>query len=167
MKKTKIIVLTALFLLPFKLIEVHAQEKATPQEVIQKVKEASEFLSKAGEEGLKEFMDKNGRWVWKDTYIFIMYCKALTVTAHPIKPKLIGKNLMGLKDVTGKLFFAEFCKAEGNPKGLWVEYMWQKVDEKMPSRKISFLMQVPGTDYQAAAGIYDETISLEELNRLK
>ncbi|MDM8535234.1 cache domain-containing protein [Desulfobacterales bacterium HSG17] len=166
MRKFKITVFIAIFLL--QAIVSNAQEKATPQEVVQKVREASEFLSKTGDEGLKEFMDKNGRWVWKDTYIFIANCSAQSLAAHPIKPKFVGKKLgMGFKDVNGKLFFAEYCTiVESFGKG-WVEYMWAKVGEKTPSRKITYVMQVPGTSYQAGAGIYNETISIEELNKLK
>lgn len=167
MNKYKIISLFLTVLFSFTAITSNAQEKATPQEVIQKVREASEFLSKTGDEGLKEFMDKNSRWVWKDTYVLISNCKSGTLAAHPFKPKFVGKNVVSIKDVTGKLFFAEYCMVAENPDGGWVDYMWQKIGEKMPSRKIAYILQVPRTSYQVVAGIYDETITIEELNKLK
>ncbi|MDM8535235.1 cache domain-containing protein [Desulfobacterales bacterium HSG17] len=167
MNKFRKISLCLIILLSITTITANAQEKVTPQEVIQKAREASAFLQKNGKKGLKEFMDKNSRWVWKDTYIFIMNCKSETVAAHPFKSKLVGKKLMGLKDINGRFFFAEFCAAAEDQKGGWVEYMWQKIGEEIPSRKISYLLQVPETIYQVGVGIYDDTISIEELNKFK
>jgi signal transduction histidine kinase len=142
------------------------QEKATPEEVIQKVREAAEYLSKTHGEAVSEFNNPNSKWVWKDTYIFVYKCKDGTVAAHPIKPKLVGKKLMGLKDIKGHMFFVELCEVSKKPKGGWVEYWWPKPGEKTPSRKISYMIHVKGTDYEVGAGIYDDTISVEELNNL-
>jgi len=147
-------------------VNAYADENAAPQKAIQKVREAAAFITSAGEEGLREFMDKNGRWVWKGSYVFVLYCEKGTVAAHSMKPKLVGKNLMGLKDTNGKLFFAEFCNAAKKPKGDWVEYTWPKIGEKTPSRKMAYVGQVPGTPYQVIAGLYDENASVEEWEKM-
>ncbi len=164
-RKRGLIIGTAFFFI-FSSLAIHAEEKATPKEVVGKIKAAAAFLAEKKDGGLPEFMDKAGRWVWKDTYVFILHCEKGTCAAHSIKPKLVGMKLMGIKDTNGKLFFAEFCDVVKNPKGGWVEYMWPKVGEKTPSRKITFVLQVPGTPYQVAAGIYDDKVSLEDLNKL-
>lgn len=143
----------------------YAQKKATPQEVFEKIREAREFLSQAGT-GLEDFNKKNGPWVFKDTYVFVFDCKKGTILAHAIRPQLIGKNLMGLRDIKGNSFFAQLCAAAQTSSGGWVEYWWPKVGETEPSRKISLLLQVPGTSYQVGAGIYDEYKSIAELNAL-
>ncbi len=143
-----------------------AGEKATPQEVIAKVKEAAAVLEKEGSAGLAQFTNKNSKWVWKDTYVFVFNCQKGTVAAHPIKPQLAGKNLMGIKDVKGNMFFVQLCEAAKNPKGGWVEYWWPKPGEKTPSRKITYILQVPGQPYQVAAGIYDPNTSVADLNKL-
>ncbi len=145
---------------------LRAEEKATPQEVIQKVQEAAKFLAEKKEAGLEEFNKKNGRWVWKDTYVFVFNCEKGTAAAHPIKPKLVGKNLLGVKDIKGNLFFVQLCEVAKKPKGGWVEYWWPKPGEKTPSRKITYILQVEGTPYQVGAGVYDDTISLDELNKM-
>lgn len=144
----------------------HAEEKASPEEVVKKVREAAEFLSKAGEAGIREFSDREGRWVWKDTYVWVLKCDEMTDAAHPINPKLVGKNLAGIKDIKGVYLFAQLCEQSKKPKGGWIEYWWPKVNEKQPSRKISFVLAVPGTPYQVAAGIYDEETPVEMLNAL-
>ncbi|MEA3223829.1 MAG: cache domain-containing protein [Thermodesulfobacteriota bacterium] len=115
---------------------------------------------------MPEFNDPKGRWVWKDTYVWVLDCAKWTDATHPIKPKLVGMNLRGIKDPTGKFFFVAFCEVAKNPNGGWVEYMRPKVGEKKPSRKITYVLQVPNSPYQVAAGIYDENVSLNELNEL-
>jgi cytochrome c len=69
------------------------QEKATPQEVIQKVHAAANALSQSGESGLAEFDQRHSPWVWKDTYIFVFDCAKGTTAAHPIRPDLVGRML--------------------------------------------------------------------------
>ena len=41
--------------------------------------------------------DKNGSFAWKDTYAFCINIESGEVVAHPVKPKLIGKKLLGIK----------------------------------------------------------------------
>ncbi|MDM8548768.1 cache domain-containing protein [Desulfobacterales bacterium HSG2] len=143
-----------------------AEDKATPEDIMKKVHEAALFLSQAGDPGLKAFNDRNGPWVFKDTYVFVFNCEKGIIVAHPIKAKLIGRNLMGLKDVRGNYFFAQLCDASQKPGGGWVEYWWPKVDGKGSSRKISLLFQVPDSSYQVGAGIYDKSRSIEDLEKL-
>ena len=73
-----------------------AQNGATPQEVVAKVKEAAGALSKTGD--LSQFDQKQGPWVWKDTYVFIQDCNKKVMAAHPIKPEMIGKGLDTVMD---------------------------------------------------------------------
>lgn len=143
-----------------------AQEKAAPEDIIEKTREASEFLSRTREAGLESFNERKGRWVFKDTYVFVFHCEKGRIIAHPINPNLIGKNLMGLKDIRGNYFFAQLCAAARKPHGGWVEYWWPKVGEEKLYRKISLMIQVPGLSYQVGSGIYDDNISVEDLDKL-
>ena len=143
-----------------------AQERATPADIIKKVHEAALFLSQAGDPGLETFNDRTGPWVFKDTYVFVFNCEEGVIVAHPIKAKLIGRNLMGLKDVKGNYFFAQLCDAAKRPEGGWVEYWWPKVNGKGSSRKISLLLQVRNSPYQVGAGIYDNSRSITDLEKL-
>ncbi len=163
MKKRRMMVCV---MVGFVAVNAWAGEKATPREVIEKVREAADFLVSAGEKGLAEFMDKDGRWVWKDSYVFVLNCEKGVNAAHPIKPQMAGMKQLGLRDTNGKLFFAEFCNLAKKPKGGWVDYMWPKVGEKTPSRKITYVLQVPGTPYQVGAGIYEADASMDELEKM-
>lgn len=73
MKSSKVFAVAAVALLNVALCTVAVgQDKATAQEVVAKVREAASTLSKTGD--LAQFQQKQGPWVWKDTYIL---CRGL------------------------------------------------------------------------------------------
>jgi cytochrome c len=144
-----------------------AASDATPQEVMAKVKEAVSLVSSKGEACFPEFDDPTGKWVWGGTYVFIMKCDETMLATHPIKPKLIGRDLSTIKDKYGNYFFSQMCEEAKKPEGGWTEYYWPKPGETEQSRKISFVLPIPGTPYQAGAGLYDNTISIDELKKMK
>lgn len=139
---------------------------ATPQEVVSKVKEAVSLVSAKGEACFPEFNDPNGKWIWGGTYVFIMKCDGTMLATHPIKPKLIGRDLSTMKDKFGNYFFSQMCETAKNSGGGWTEYYWPKPGETEQSRKISYVLPIPGTPYQAGAGIYDDSITIEALKQL-
>lgn len=153
-----------------------AEETATPQECIQKCQEAAKFLAgeaAKGPEAEKAALaylnqQENNRFVWKDTYVWVLCCdcEPKTNAAHPINQKIVGPDLSGMKDKQGKLFFLQFCETSKNQKGGWVEYWWPKVGEKKASRKITYVVKVPGTKYQVGAGVYDDSLNAQGLSQL-
>src|SRR6266852_6458810 len=80
MQNSKILVLLAVALLIVALSSVAVgQDKATAQEVVAKVREAASTLSKTGD--VAPFNQKQGPWVWKDTYIFVEDCDKKVLVA--------------------------------------------------------------------------------------
>lgn len=141
-----------------------AQDKAAPQELVSKVREAASALSQAGEPGLADFDKKPGPWVWKDTYVFVLDCAKGVMAAHS-KADLIGKPLAALKDVKGNPAFQLLCAAAQSPDGTWVEYWIPKPGEKEGSRKISYGFMVAGTPYVVGAGIFDAETMIADLTK--
>lgn len=134
-------------------------EGATKEECITKSKEAAKMVNDKGlAAAVQEINKKDGKFVWKDTYVFLMDLKG-NMLAHPMKPDLIGKNLMGSTDKAEKgkekLLFKEFVELAKSKGEGWVPYMWPKVGEEKPSRKISYIYRVPGKDLFVGAGIYE------------
>src|SRR5450755_668263 len=92
MKTSKIFAAAAVAVLSAALCTVAVgQDHATAQEVVAKVREAASTLSKTGDPA--QFNQKEGPWVWKDTYIFIDDCDKKVVAAHPLKPEQIGQDM--------------------------------------------------------------------------
>lgn len=140
--------------------------QATPVEVISKVRKAAVLLAAQGEAGLKVIRDSNSEFTWKDTCVFVVNCDADLVMANPAFPERQGGDIKQHTDYNGKRFGPELCKTAKQPGGNWVEYVWPRPGGGKPSRKISFVVSVDGLPYQVGAGIYNETITLEELNRI-
>ena len=147
------------------------QDHATPQEIVQKVQQATQDLAKAGEAGLATFSSKNATSVWKDSYTFVLSCEggtAVTV-AHPIRPELKGKptaQIVTFGPKPGEQIAADMCAAGGKPHGGWVEYDFPKPGEMQATRKVSYMLAAPGTPYVAGAGVYDPAATVEELDKL-
>ncbi len=166
MKSSKILTGVAVAFLIVALSTVAVgQDKATAQEVVAKVREAASTLSKTGD--LAPFNQKQGPWVWKDTYIFVFDCDKKIEVAHPIKPELVGTDIASIKDTKGNRIFPEgWCDAARKPSGVWVEYWWPKPGEKEDSRKLSYSLRAKGTPYVVGAGVYDDKATIAELSKL-
>ena len=152
-----------------------ADDAATTQEVIAKVKEAAAYLAKEGKAGLATFDSADSPFVWKDAYVFVWDCVSDTVVAHPVTASR-GLTISELKDQTGKALGAPMCAAADRPGGGWVEYMWPKPAAQKgsdglaytgdPARKVTYMLDVTGQPYQVGAGIYDDRLTIDELDRL-
>jgi cytochrome c len=162
------LVVVALFSIALSTVAV-GQDHATAQEVIAKVREAASTLSKTG--NVAQFNEKQGPWVWKDTYIFIQDCDKKVMAAHPIKPEMIGQDITSVKDAkTGKSIYPDstaYCKmVQDSPSGVWGDYWWPKPGATEPSRKITYHLSAKGTSYIVNAGIYSDTATVKELSKL-
>jgi len=144
------------------------EAKVTPGDIIIMVNKAAKYLEESGEAGLADFNDPKGPWVWSGTYVFVFNCEKGVIAAHPNKD-LIGVELASRKDEKGVQYNLLLCDEAKNPTGGWVEY-WRPTDVMDEEgnakfrRKISYIMQVPGLPYQVGAGIYEPTMTVEELN---
>lgn len=144
------------FLLALTLISgVFAAEKATPQEVVDKCKEVVAYFKKHGKAETIKSVQTDKKYIWKDTYVSLTDMTGTNI-AHPVKPALVGKNLIGISDVNGFTFMADFIRIAKNPphEG-WSQYMWPKPGEKKPSVKTAYVIKVPGSDFFVSAGVYD------------
>lgn len=150
--------------LPYAIV---GQDHATPQEVVAKVREAANTLSKTGD--LAQFNQKEGPWVWKDTYVFVNDCDKKVVVAQPFRPEQLGNDFGAIKDTRGKTLYPDregFCKAAKQPSGTWIEYWWPKPGETEGSRKVSYYLSAKGTPYVVGAGVYDDKATIAELSKL-
>ncbi len=171
MKNGRIIVALAVALVNVGLCTVAAaQERATAQDVVAKVRDAASALAKSGD--LTQFNEKDSPWVWKDTYIFVEDCDKKVIAANPIYPDLVGKELTSVKDAkTGKEIYAHpeaWCKkVKSSAFGVWNEYWWRKNGAaEEPSRKLSYHLSAKGTPYVVSAGFYDDKATITEVSRI-
>jgi len=130
---------------------------ATKDECVAKTKEAAAMVNAKGlDAAVAEINKKDGMFVWKDTYVFMMDLDG-KMLAHPMSPALVGKNLLDMKDKgdPGKFLFKEFIEvAKGKGEG-WVAYMWTNPGDPKPRKKVTYTYRVPGKNLYVGAGIYE------------
>lgn len=149
---TGVVVLVAMFCICSK---SYSEGMATSLEVMHMVKVAIKLIEDDGEEAaLPKIRDKNGPFVWKDSYVYVMHMDGMMVV-HPFQPELEGINQIGLKDVKGKAFFAEMYDIVKENESGWIDYLWVKPNRLSPSIKVTFFAKVPGKNIICLAGIYD------------
>ncbi len=158
-------------LLSFVLISAPAmaQEKADVQKAYDMAIKAAYLMTQLGDEGLGAFNEPGGEFSWDGNYIFITDCDKGVIAAHP-SPKVVGMDSAAVKcQKTGRFILKESCDLvktdKAQKEGVWVEYWWPKPGFDTPQRKVSFILQVPGSPYQVGSGIYDDTVSVDDLNK--
>ncbi|WP_295407193.1 cache domain-containing protein [uncultured Thiocystis sp.] len=143
---------------------------ATAKEVVLKVHEAVQYLNEKGLAGFSDFNNnKDARWVWKDSYVFVYSCREDVMIAHPLRPDLVGKPILRMRDDKDQPLFQHLCQASANQDGGWVEYWWPKPGEAKASRKISYTQSAAvsfKSDIRVGAGIYDDQLTPADLSNI-
>ncbi len=141
---------------------LYAESPCEKEVVVQAVEQAVSILEAEGTAGLEKI--KEIRFCGNN-YVFVNDMRGKTLM-H-VKPQLIGKVLIGLKDDTGKRFFADFSEVAKNSQTTqngqsyytgrgWVSYRWPKPGEKEFSPKESYIQgcRMDEKNVYVGAGIY-------------
>lgn len=95
---------------------------ATAPEATAMVKKGVAFIKASGKDkGYAEISNKAGQFVSGDLYLTV-YGLDGTVRAHGANEKMIGKNLIDLKDVDGKAFVKERMEMATTKVTFWQDY---------------------------------------------
>ncbi len=109
----------------------------TPLEAKKMVEKAVAYLKAEGEEAaLKELKNPNGKFQWRDLYVFAYDLNGIMM-GHP-NPKLIGRNLYQEPDVKGKLFSKEIVYLASNMDSGWVDYTYLNQMTQQEEPKITY-----------------------------
>ena len=129
-----------------------------PDAIIAKVGQACGLLQAEGTAAYPKFKGKGSAFLFEGTYIWIHALKDGTMLMHPIKYKMEGKNMIGLKDTKGKRFFVTMNNLVNDKGQGWVEYYWPVPGTNNIVRKVSFVKKCTlpdGTDVVLGCGIYN------------
>jgi cytochrome c len=128
-------------------------ERASAEEAVRFVKNAVAYLKKNGsKKAFADFADtRNTQFHDRDLYLFVYDFNGVNV-AHGNNPKMVGKNLLELKDADGKPIIRTFIEVAGKNGSGWVEYMWPNPVTKAIEHKSSYIERVG--DLIIGAGIY-------------
>src|SRR5215472_23526 len=97
-------------------------EFASKDEAVAMVKKGVAYVKSNGKEkGYAEITNKKGQFVDRDLYL-VVYGLDGTVFAHGANEKQVGRNLIDLKDIDGKLFVKERVELAQKQPSFWQEY---------------------------------------------
>jgi signal transduction histidine kinase len=116
-------------------------EKMEKSFVQDMVKDAAALIEQKGKEAFKVFHDETGRFRAKDSYVFVIDPKGVELV-NPAFPNLEGRNLLSLKDSENKELVKEMLKIAHSSGSGWVNYMWPKPGESVPTEKSTYVQKV-------------------------
>lgn len=121
------------------------------------VDHAAALVADRGKDAFGQLRDKTGPFVFMDTYVFVDSPDG-TELMNPDFPSLEGKNLIDLKDATGKAAVKDEIDAAMKTGSAWVDLYWYKPGQNTPARKQTFVRKVQkGRDtYIVGSGVYME-----------
>jgi|SRR6266540_2609853 len=129
-------------------------EKATPKEAEAMVKKAVAYIKANGKnKAFAEFNNHKGKFSDKDLYITVCDTTGKCL-AHGQNVKLVGKDLIELKDADGKFFFKERIEtAKTKGKG-WQDYKFTNPITKTIEQKTTYFEKYD--DLIVAGGVYKQ-----------
>ncbi|NEX62860.1 cache domain-containing protein [Noviherbaspirillum galbum] len=130
-----------------------AAERGTADEAMAMVKKAVAHMKSVGnEKAFSDFADTgNASFHDRDLYIFVYDMNGNNVS-HGNNPKMVGKNLIDMRDADGKFIIKGFVDtASAKGKG-WVDYKWPNPVTKAVEQKSSYVEKVD--NLIVGAGVY-------------
>jgi signal transduction histidine kinase len=128
----------------------------------ERVARAVDLLRTAGKEtAFLAFKDPAAPFSFLGTFIFVLDGSGHTLV-DPSFPNLTGRDLSGFKDAVGFPAIAELIRKLQAADAAWIQYLWPKPGEALPSRKLVHARKVRmgdetaivGSDYFAATPIW-------------
>lgn len=130
----------------------HAQTKATKEEATAMVKKGVAFIKANGKDkAYAEISNKAGQFNQHDLYLTV-YALDGTVRAHGANEKMVGKNLIDLKDVDGKEFVKERMELAKSKGTFWQDYKFTDPTTKKIAPKSMYCEKLDDT--VVCGGVY-------------
>lgn len=115
------------------------------------VEKGATYLKANGKDkAFKEFTEGT-QFKKEDLYVFVIDMKGITL-AHGGNPKLVGKDMSGLKDADGKLFIKDMIDGASGKGSGWSDYKWTNPVTKKIDPKSTYFLKVD--DVILGCGIY-------------
>jgi cytochrome c len=134
-------------------LPARAADKAGPNDAVAMVKKAVALIKSDGKEkAFAAFSDPaNKDFHDRDLYIYVYDLEGLSL-AHGTNPKMVGKNLLNMKDVEGKPMISEMVKVAKEKGSGWVDYKWPNPVTKAIEGKSGYVERVD--DILVGSGVY-------------
>jgi len=129
-----------------------SEGSATKEDALATVKKGVAFIKSNGrDKGYAEVSNKQGQFIKGDLYL-VVYGLDGTVRAHGANDKMVGKNLIELKDVDGKAFVKERVDLAQSKGTFWQDYKFTNPTTKKIEPKQMYCEKLD--DAVVCGGIY-------------
>lgn len=131
-----------------------AAEKVTSKEAEAMVKKGVAYIKANGKEkGYVEITSKQSQFTDRDLYL-VVYRLDGTPLAHGANEKMVGKNLIDLKDVDGKEFVRERVEMAKTKSSFWQDYKFTNPVSRKVEAKTMYCERLDDT--AVCGGIYKQ-----------
>jgi cytochrome c len=133
-------------------LAAQAADEPTKDDAVKMVDKVVAMHKASGKEKTLELVgQKEGPFHKGELYV-TAYDTTGTIIAHPINPKLVGKNMVDVPDPDGKPYRRTIVDV-GNSKGSgWVDYKYRNPENNRIELKTTFFKKVGDVIY--ACGVY-------------
>jgi len=116
---------------------IAAESKATADQAVAMVKKGVANIKKVGtEKAYAQITDLLGGFTVNDLYL-VVYSLEGTVLAHGQNKNMVGKNMIGLKDIDGVTFIAQRMELAKKNDTFWQEYQFSNpVTKKIEPKRM-------------------------------
>ena len=130
------------------------EKRGTAPEAEALVKKASAYIKANGKEkAFAEISNPKGKFVDRDMYVTVYDMNGVCL-AHGFNQKMIGKNMMDLKDPDGKPMVKEKVDmAKSGQEKFWQRYKWVDPISKTIKNKAMYVEKTG--EFLVACGIYE------------
>jgi signal transduction histidine kinase len=129
-----------------------AQTKATMAEAQAMVKKGISYIKTNGKDkGHAEITNKAGAFVDRDLYL-VVYAMDGTVRAHGANDKMVGKNLLDIKDIDGKEYVRERVELAKTKNSFTQDYKFTDPTTKKIAPKTMYCEKLD--DAVVCGGVY-------------
>ncbi|MTV37202.1 cache domain-containing protein [Duganella radicis] len=128
------------------------EHRATKDEAVAFVNRAVAHLKVNGAaKALADFNDPKGKFIDGELYVVVVDLQG-NVLANGANHKLVGKNLLQIRDLDGKYFVREQIEIANTKGAGWVEFRWNNpVTSKMELRQFYL---VRNENYFVGSGVF-------------
>lgn len=129
-----------------------AATNATAKEAEAMVKKGVSFIKANGKDkGYAEITSKQGQFIDRDLYL-VAYRLDGTAVAHGANEKMVGRNLIELKDIDGKEFVRERVELGKAKASFWQDYKFTNPVSKKVEPKTMYCERLD--DAVVCGGVY-------------
>jgi len=126
--------------------------------VVDEVKAAAALLRRKGRAAFPELRDRRGRFYFHETYIFVDTLAGVELV-NPAFPDIEGRNILNLRDASGKPMVRDYIKLALDKGSGWTHYLWPQPERsRLPLEKHTYVERVvtpQGETLIVGSGLYE------------